>query len=103
VLFFLTFGATSGMMSPVVGALWAEMYGTVHIGKIRALVGAAFVSASAVGPGLSGVLIDANVDLNQQSFFYAAYCFIAAGGSFLLTPLLSARVTALAEERAAVS
>ncbi len=102
-LFFVTFGATGGMMSPVVGALWAEMYGTVHIGKIRALASAAFVSASAIGPGISGVLIDANVELDVQSFGYAAYCFLAVVAYFALQPFFRARVEALALERAAVS
>lgn len=102
-LFFVTFGATGGMMSPVVGALWAEMYGTTHIGKIRALASAAFVSASAIGPGISGVLIDANVELDQQSFGYAAYCFIAAAGYFVLRPYFAARVKILADERAALT
>lgn len=102
-VFFMTFGATGGMMSPVVGALWAEMYGTVHIGKIRALASAAFVSASAIGPGISGVLIDANVELDQQAFGYAAYCFLGAAGYFALRPFFAARVQALADERAAAT
>lgn len=102
-VFFITFGATGGMMSPVVGALWAEMYGTVHIGKIRALASAAFVSASAIGPGISGVLIDANVELDAQSFGYAAYCFLGAAGYFALRPFFASRVRALADERAAAS
>lgn len=77
-IFLICFGLTSGMMSPVVGALWAEIYGTAHLGAIRALATAALVAASAVGPGLAGLLIDMGIDLDSQSFGYAAYCFAAA-------------------------
>lgn len=102
-LFFMTFGMTGGMMSPVVGALWAEIYGTAHIGAIRALATAAFVSASAIGPGIAGVMIDAGIELNLQSFGYAAYCFLAAAAYFVLMPRFGDRVGAINAERAAAS
>ena len=78
--FLMSFGMTIGIMSPVVGALWAEIYGTAHLGAIRALATAALVAASAIGPGIAGYLIDAGIDLDLQSFGYAAYCF---GGALL--------------------
>jgi MFS family permease len=78
-VFLVCFGLTTGLMSPVVGALWAEVYGTTHLGAIRALATAALVAASAVGPGIAGLLIDVGVDLDSQSFGYAAYCFGGAG------------------------
>ncbi|MGV8834044.1 MAG: MFS transporter [Devosia sp.] len=78
-VFLVCFGLTGGLMSPVVGALWAEIYGTTHLGTIRALATAALVAASAVGPGIAGALIDTGVDLDRQSFGYAAYCFAGAG------------------------
>lgn len=83
-LFFILFGLTAGMMSPVVGALWAEVYGTRHIGAIRALATAALVAASALGPGIAGYLIDVGIDLDLQSFGYAAYCFGGAALFFAL-------------------
>ena len=102
-LFFMTFGMTGGMMSPVVGALWAEIYGTAHIGTIRALATSAFVLASAIGPGIAGILIDFHVELEVQSFFYAAFCFLAAAAYFLLRPRFAARVDEMAAQRAAVT
>lgn len=78
-IFLVCFGLTSGLMSPVVGALWAEVHGTTHLGAIRALATAALVAASAVGPGIAGLLIDVGIDLDSQSFGYAAYCFGGAG------------------------
>lgn len=70
-------GLTSGAQLTVPMAFWAEFYGTRHIGAIRATVGAAMVLATAIGPALSGLLIDAGHDLPEQMPFYAAW-FVAA-------------------------
>lgn len=102
-LFLMTFGMTGGMMSPVVGALWAEIYGTAHIGAIRALATSAFVLASAIGPGIAGGLIDIGVELDTQSFFYAAFCFGASAAYFALRGRFGARVGEMSAERAAVT
>jgi len=101
--FLMTFGMTAGMMSPVVGALWAELYGTAHIGTIRALVNSAFVFASAIGPGVAGLLIDFGVELDAQAFVYAAYCFGGAASYFVMAHRFRTRVDAMAAERAAVT
>ena len=93
--FFICVGMTGGMMSPVVGALWAELYGTAHIGAIRALTTSALVLASAIGPGLAGTLIDAGMPLDRQAFFYAAFCALAVIGYLMLAPALGRRVAAL--------
>ncbi len=53
-IIFVCFGLTRGMMNPIVGALWVEMYGTAHVGAIRSLATAALVAASALGPGARG-------------------------------------------------
>ena len=73
-LIFMGMGLTAGMMNPVVGALWVELYGNVHLGKIRAMVTAALVAASALGPGIAGGLIDIGVDLDLQGYGYLAFC-----------------------------
>ena len=98
--FFVTLGMTGGMMSPVVGALWAELYGTAHIGAIRALATSALVLASAIGPGIAGALIDAGMPLDKQAFFYAAFCFAAVIGYLALRPWLAHRVAGLSETSA---
>jgi MFS family permease len=78
-VFFICFGMTNGMLSPVLGALWAELYGTAHLGAIRALATAAVVAASAIGPGLAGVLVDVGIELDRQAFGYAAYSLAGVG------------------------
>jgi len=75
---FICIGLTQGMTNPVVGALWAEIYGTAHLGAVRSLVTAALVAASALGPGIAGYLIDAGAPITVQTFAYAAYCVVGS-------------------------
>ena len=69
----LTVGANSTLPS----AFWAEFYGTRHIGAIKAMATALMVLGSAIGPGLTGVLIDHRVALDQQFLWIGAF-FVAA-------------------------
>ena len=70
-------GLTGGAQLTVPMAFWAEFYGTRHIGTIRATIGAAMVLATAIGPALSGLLIDAGHDLPEQMPFFAAWFVMA--------------------------
>lgn len=97
-VFFVAFGMSTGLMAPVMGALWAEMYGTVHLGAIRALASSALVAASAVGPGIAGFLIDAGLELDLQGYIYAAYC---TAGTLLFVMLRGAFRRRVAELAAA--
>jgi MFS family permease len=71
-------GITGGSSGTIQGALWAELYGTRNLGAIRAVAAAAQVFASALSPGLIGILMDAGVPLESQLLAMAAYCFLAA-------------------------
>ncbi|MCR9125016.1 MAG: MFS transporter [Rhodobacteraceae bacterium] len=93
VLAFATFATADGLGAVMVGlvflamaqgfnttlpnAFWAEFYGTAHIGSIKAMAAAIMVLGSAMGPGITGVLIDAGIGLDRQYLGVAAY-FIAA-------------------------
>lgn len=70
-LFFLAL--TVGANSTLPSAFWAEFYGTRHIGAIKAMAAAVMVLGSAIGPGLTGVLIDAGVSLTHQFLWIAGY------------------------------
>lgn len=63
---FVLFGLSQGMNSTLPGAFWAELYGTRHIGAIKAAVAAVMVLGSALGPGLSGWLIDVGIPFPRQ-------------------------------------
>jgi sugar phosphate permease len=94
-LVFVCIGLTQGMMNPVVGALWVELYGTAHIGAIRSLATAALVAASALGPGIAGYLIDTGAPLTVQTFGYAGYCIAGCLAYLGLQGAMARRVSAL--------
>jgi len=73
-------GATQGCSQALIGSLWPEYYGNRNLGAIRALAISATVLSSAVGPGLSGWLLDIGVDLETQLLWMAAYLAIASIG-----------------------
>lgn len=58
----VSFGANATLPA----AFWAEYYGTRHLGSIKALATALMVLGSAIGPGLSGALIDLGTDFPDQ-------------------------------------
>lgn len=70
-LFFLAI--TSGANTTLPTAFWAEFYGTRHIGAIKAMAAAVMVLGSAIGPGLTGGLIDAGLGIEAQYLGVAAY------------------------------
>lgn len=82
VLGFIFLGMTSGANATLPNAFWAEFYGTAHIGSIKSMATAVMVLGSAIGPGLTGVLIDAGVGIETQ--------FIGIAGFFCATTALMA-------------
>ena len=58
-------------------AFWSEYYGTRHIGSIKAMAAAVMVVASAIGPALTGALIDLGISLTVQMLWIAVYVVIA--------------------------
>ena len=70
-------GTTQGVSAVLAGALWAEFYGTRHLGAVKAMATAVMVLGSAIGPGLTGLLIDAGIPFEAQMPGIAAY-FVAA-------------------------
>jgi len=77
-------GATAGMAVTLSGPLWAELYGTTHLGAIRSLVVAALVGSTAAAPGFMGLLLDHGIALETQLFCFALY---AAAGVAVLTAI----------------
>ncbi len=84
-------GATAGAATTLIGALWAEIYGTRHLGAIRALSVAAMVFATGLAPGLMGGLLDLGVGLEAQILTMAVYT-LAAAGLFLVLAQGTARL-----------
>ncbi len=70
-------GVSSGIQNTMFGTLWPEVYGVAHLGAIRAAIVAILVFATAVGPGLTGYLIDAGIALPAQVTVMGIYCAFA--------------------------
>lgn len=72
-------GITSGLQATIPIAFWAEFFGTRYLGSIKALASAIMVLGSAIGPGLTGALIDLNIGYETQLVWIAGYFLLACG------------------------
>ena len=91
-VFFALIGLTSGCTNVVIAAVLAELFGTTHLGKIRALAGAIMVVASAATPGAIGVLFDAGISLEAICLGFVVYMLAAAAITFVLPNPRAARL-----------
>lgn len=71
-------GVAGGGHGTLLNACWAELYGTKFIGAIKSAATALMVLGSALGPGLSGWLLDIGVGLETQMLGFAASFAVAA-------------------------
>jgi MFS family permease len=83
-VFFGLIGLTSGCTNVVIAAVLAELFGTTHLGKIRALAGGIMVVASAATPGAIGLLFDAGISLEAICLGFVVYMLAAAAITFVL-------------------
>lgn len=90
-LFMFLFGISYGFTSTLLGALWPEVYGVAHLGGIRALTVSAMVLATALGPGITGALIDLGIGLPQQLLWMALWCVAASAALVVATLRITAR------------
>ena len=76
-------GLTTGAIFTLMAALFAELYGTRHLGAVRGLVSSFTVFGTALAPGVTGLLLDAGVGLEAQ---FGAMALVAVGlsGNFAL-------------------
>ena len=86
-IYYALIGATVGIGTPSVSALWLELYGAQHIGAIRAMTHAFMVFGTALGPFIFGYLLDAGVRWN--SLLIASAIWLMAVSLPLITTKLS--------------
>lgn len=88
------YAAGQGGNANIPTSFWAEVYGTEHIGGIKSLATAAMVIGSALGPGITGALIDIGIPFPDQMIMIAAYFLVVALLVWMATrrikPLLAA-------------
>lgn len=77
-LFMFLVGVSYGFTATLLGALWPEVYGVTHLGGVRAIIVSAMVLSTAIGPGLTGVLIDQGINLPTQLIVMAGWCVAAS-------------------------
>ena len=77
------FAITTGANSTLPNAFWAEFYGTRHIGSIKAMAAAVMVLGSAIGPLITGILIDWNVPLATQYVWVAGYFALTSAAMWI--------------------
>lgn len=69
-------GLTAGSSATIGSALWAEAYGTRHLGGIRSTVTALFVLSTAAAPVLMGRLIDRGIAMETLALWAAGYLLV---------------------------
>ena len=61
-------------------ALWAELYGTAHLGAIKSLIAALGVLSSAFGPVAMGLLMDPGFSSASICVMFALICALSTIG-----------------------
>ena len=77
--FMLLTGVTAGFAVTVMGPVWAELYGVLHLGAIKALGSALGVFGSALSPVLLGWVFDAGWSVDLVARASVAYIVLACG------------------------
>lgn len=70
-------GLSAGASHPILGAMWAEIYGITHLGAIRALASALMVFSTSLSPVILGLLIDAGVTMEMIALMAIGYIAIS--------------------------
>lgn len=89
--FMFLVGVSYGFTAPLVGALWPEVYGVRNLGSVRAIAVAASVASTAIGPGLTGYLIDQGTALPTQMIYLSIWCVAASVVLFFIAPIILRR------------
>ncbi|MEM7457958.1 MAG: MFS transporter [Pseudomonadota bacterium] len=89
--FMFLVGVSYGFTAPLVGALWPEVYGIQNLGSVRAIAVAASVAATAIGPGLTGYLIDRGTTLPAQMLYMSGWCVVASVVLGVVAPVILRR------------
>jgi MFS family permease len=88
----MIFGVGQGLQATATPTFWAEYFGSRHIGAIKAVVAALMVFGSALGPGITGWLIDQGINFDRQmlpiAVFYVGAAALATLGVARYRPTL---------------
>lgn len=83
-IYMITNGLSGGMFGVVSNVLWAELYGTKHLGAVKSLIMSTSIFAAALAPAVMGWLLDSGWTMRLIA--------VASLGYILLAVLLATRV-----------
>ncbi len=82
-VYFTIFGIAQGLSYSATTPIWAEIYGTKHLGGIKAIAQSMMVFASALSPVTLGLMIDMNWSLASLFMVLGAIPIIAGVFAYL--------------------
>lgn len=71
-------GFSAGIATLMSGAMWAEFYGTQHLGSIRSFILSFMIFSTSLSPFISGYLIDLGVNFLYVIIGLAVYVFVSS-------------------------
>lgn len=89
-------GMSSGITHAMWGALWAEIYGTRNLGSIKATASGFMVVGSAIGPGITGWVIDSGVAFSGQTIWMLVAVLMISAAHLVIVARLPVRPPATA-------
>jgi sugar phosphate permease len=92
-IYFTIFGVVQGMTHSTINPIWAEIYGTRHLGAIRAIAQSMTVFASALSPVILGLMIDAGWSLLPLLLVLGSFPVAAGILSYTAVRMSPKRVT----------
>lgn len=84
---------TQGAAQSFLGAFLPRVYGTRHLGAVRSLQTVIMVISTAIGPGITGVLIDAGVDFPTQGIGFGIWCLVLSAAMLPVVAKLRRELT----------
>ncbi len=90
-VYFVIFGIAQGLAYATTTPIWAEIYGTKHLGAIKAIAQSMMVFASAMSPVTLGLMIDMNWSLSSLFLALGAIPIIAGICSYFAVRMTPTR------------
>lgn len=75
-VFMLLHASSGGLYLALYSTLWPEVYGTRYLGDIKGAASGILIISTALGPWISGWLIDAEVPLQSQLLVMGTFCLL---------------------------
>ncbi len=69
-------GISQGIANALSGVLFPHLYGTRHLGAIRSMAVTIMVVSTAIGPGVTGLLIDHGITFPEQCIGLGVWCLV---------------------------